>query len=304
MRKSTLLFRLVLGLGMAGVSSAATLSDPAVDSYNVKVGTETFAGLYKFTANTLLVETAQAITNLGSDTIKCYVGPDTSVQSGVTLAPSITNIMEIVRNDPSYHQVLDMPFRHFILWAYPLSTGIPFQDGNYTPTEQANDYREMYDLTRYLLTNYDNSGKTFYLGHWEGDGYLKVSNWTTNPSPAVVTAMIAWENNRQKAVDDAKAATVSTNVSVYYYAEANRVRDAMLNGPDNNVRMIDSVIPFVTNLDYISYSSYDAANLSASDLYTTLDYMEAHFPTNKAGHVPGERMWIGEYGWGGNSTAS
>ena len=68
--------------------------------------------------------------------------------------------------------------------------------------------------------------------------------------------------------------------------------------------MINAVVPYVTNLDYLSYSSYDAMNLSTSDLYTTLNYMQAHLPTNKAGAVPGERMWIGEYGWGGNSTTA
>ena len=50
---------LLVGLGAAGLASAAPLSDPAVDSYNMRVGTETFSGLYKFTTNTLLVETAQ-----------------------------------------------------------------------------------------------------------------------------------------------------------------------------------------------------------------------------------------------------
>src|ERR1041385_2818439 len=49
---------------------AASLSDPAVDAYNARIGTQTFSGQYKFTTNTLLVETAQAITNFGSDTIK------------------------------------------------------------------------------------------------------------------------------------------------------------------------------------------------------------------------------------------
>ena len=58
-------------------------------------------------------------------------------------------------------------------------------------------------------------------------------------------------------MDDAKSASVYSNVNVFYYAEANRVRDAMLNGPNNNVRMINDVIPYVTNLDYLSYSSYD-----------------------------------------------
>jgi len=39
-------------------AAGASLSDPAVDAYNVRVGTQTFAGLYQFTTNTLLVETA------------------------------------------------------------------------------------------------------------------------------------------------------------------------------------------------------------------------------------------------------
>jgi len=295
---------LILCAAVAAPGRAASLSDPDVDAYDVRVGTETFAGLYHFTTNTLLVETAEAITNLGSDTIKFYMGTNTSFQSGVTLGPGITNLLTLARDEPSYRQVLDMPFRHYIMWEYPLSNPEgPFSDGDYTPTEQANDYREMYDLTCYLLTNYNNSKKTFYLGHWEGDGSLDVNNWSANPSPAVVSSMIQWENNRQKAVDDAKNATTFSNVNVYYYAEANRVRDAMNNGTNNNVRMINAVIPYVTNLDCISYSSYDAEDLSAADLYATLNYMESHFPTNKASTVPGPRMWIGEYGWGADTFA-
>ena len=270
-----------------------------MDAYNVRVGTQTFAGMYNFTTNTLLLETAQAIQGMGSDIIKLYLGSSYQRQYSYTLGPNITNLVTLVRDDPSCRRTFDMPFRHIIAWAYPFKNqDAPFQDGNYTAAEQADDYREMYDLTQYLLTNYNNSGKTFYLGHWEGDGYLSVNNWSTNPSPAVVQAMVLWENTRQKAVDDAKAATLATNVSVYYYAEANRTRDAMLNGPTNNVRMINAVVPYVTNLDYLSYSSYDVENLSSSDLYATLDYMEAHLPTNKVSNIPGERIWIGEYGWG------
>lgn len=286
-------------------ASGATLSDPAVNAYNVRVGTQTFAGLYQFTTNPLLVETAQAIQGMGSDIIKMYLGPNYAFQYHQNLPGNVTNLLTLVRDLPSCRQVLDMPFRHFICWAYPFSNpDAPFQDGNYTSTEAANDYREMYDLTRYLLTNYNNSGKTFFLGHWEGDGYLKVNNWTTNPSPTVIQAMINWENQRQKAVDDAKAATGYTNVAVFYYAEANRVRDAMLNGPTNDERVINYVAPYVTNLDFLSYSSYDAMNLSTSDLYATLDYMETHLPTNKVSAIPGERIWIGEYGWGGSQSTA
>ena len=304
-----LLYQLLLGLALVAFSAffpakAATLSDPAVDAYNLRVGTETFAGMYKFTTNTLLVETAEAITNLGSDVIKLYMGNNTSAQSGVTLPGSVTNLITLARDEPSYHRVLDMPFRNFIIWAYPLENSDEWWGSGYNTTQGAKDYNEMYALTRYLLTNYNNSGKTFYLGHWEGDGYLKVNNWSTNPNPATIQGMIGWLNNRQMAVDDAKKATTYTNVNVFNYAEANRVRDAMLNGPTNNQRVINRVVPYVTNLDYLSYSSYDAQNLSATDLYSTLNYMKSMLPTNKADVVPGVRMWIGEYGWGTQSTAA
>ncbi len=290
---------------LATSTIAATLSDAAVDAYNVRIGTQTFAGLYQFTTNTLLVETAQAISGMGSDLIKMYLGSNFPFQYHQNLPGNVTNLTTLARDLPSCRQVLDMPFCHLICWAYPFSNpDAPFQNGSYTSTEAANDYREMYDLTRYLLTNYNNSGKTFFLGHWEGDGYLNVNNWSTNPSPAVIQGMIDWENQRQKAVDDAKAATGYTNVNVFYYAEANRVRDAMLNGTNNNERVINYVAPYVTNLDYLSYSSYDAMNLAAPDLYATLDYMEAHLPTNKVSSIPGERIWIGEYGWGGSQSTA
>ena len=116
--------------------------------------------------------------------------------------------------------------------------------------------------------------------------------------------MIAWENVRQKAVDDAKAGLLFSNVNVFYYAEANRVRDAMVNGPSNNQRVINRVVPYVTNLDFVSYSSYDAMDLDDSTLYATLDYILSKIPAGKAGLPPGQRLWIGEYGWGWWTTAA
>ncbi len=303
--------RLALALGVAGLwlfcvpfaAAAAPLADPAVDAFNTRIGTQTFAGLYQFTTNTLLVETAQAIAGTGSGVIKFYLGQNTAFQSGVSLPPTVNSLVALARDEPSYHQVLDMPFQNFVLWAYPMSNpDAPFQDGNYSATERANDYREMHDLTSYLLTNYNNSGKTFYLGHWESDGYLDVNGWTTNPAPATLTAMIAWLDNRQQAVDDAKQAASFTNVNVFNYAEVNRVRDAMLNGPTNNVRAINAVIPYVTNLDCLSYSSYDAQDLGTADLHATLDYIHSLIPTNKNATLPGPRLWIGEYGHGELST--
>ena len=139
-----------------------------------------------------------------------------------------------------------MPFKHYLLWEYPFANSDEWWGSGYNATAGAKDYREMYDLTCYLLTNYNNSGKTFYLGHWEGDGYLEV-NEMDHQLPSLrhtFPDMIGWLNNRaQKAVDDAKAATAHTNVFVYNYAECNRVRDAMNgNGTNNNQRVINYVV--------------------------------------------------------------
>ena len=282
---------------LAGRAPGASLSDPAVDAYNVRAGTQTFAGLYQFTTNTLLVETAKAIGEMGSGVIKFYLGTDVPRQYRIDLGPNITNLLTLVRDEPSYHHVLDMPFQHFVMWAYPFGNAWPF-DG-YSDSERADDYREIYDLTRYLLTNYNNSGKTFYLGHWEGDWYLLPNyNTATNPTPTAVRGMIDWLNNRQKAVDDARSATLHSNVNVFNYTEVNRVLDATSGNTNINQRVINSVVPFVTNLDYLSYSSYDVMDASASTLWATLDYMQSMLPTNKASAIPGARLWIGEYGWG------
>ena len=66
----------------------------------MRVGTQTFAGLYQFTTNTLLEETAQAINEMGSGVIKFYLGPEVKRQSGITLTPSITNLLTLVRDEP------------------------------------------------------------------------------------------------------------------------------------------------------------------------------------------------------------
>src|SRR5258708_2174146 len=77
----------------AGLSHGAKLSDPEVDHYNLRVGTQTFSGLYQFTTNTLLLETAQAIQDMGSDTIKLYLGYDYVKQYHQTLPSNITNLL-------------------------------------------------------------------------------------------------------------------------------------------------------------------------------------------------------------------
>lgn len=281
--------------------SRAQLRHPAADAYNVRVGTQTFGVKYSFTTNTPLVETARAIHDLGSDILKFYLGPGLAGQYGIRIPKHITNLTSLAQLEPSCREVLDMPFQHIFAWTYPLSPSgeVVWQDG-YSPQERRLEYEEIFSVSRYLLTNYNNSGKRFYLGHWEGDWYL-LPNYdaTVNPSPTRIQGMIDWLNTRQAAVDDAMMSTPHTNVFVYHYTEMNRVRDAMANSPGNNQRLVNSVLPSITNLDYVSWSSYDGMDLPEPDLHATLSFIERNLPPNKASTIQGKRVFIGEYGWGG-----
>ena len=250
-------------------------------AYNFVAGTQAIGGSYQFTQAPMLVEAAQAILKLGSNTIKFSLTPDKA-------APHQSrNLTEIARDASSVKTVLKMPFRYYLLWVYPLST----QTNRFQPDSLSNEYQEIYDLTCYLLKTYNKTGKTFYLGNWEGDWHLTHTNPNYVPTEEEVRNMIAWVATRQKAVDAAKHDTSHADVQVYYYLEVNRVVDAM----EGKVRLTNAVLPH-TPVDYVSYSAYDALNDdTGSHLIRSLDYIASKLPP-KAG-MSGKRVFLGEYGF-------
>jgi hypothetical protein len=145
-------------------------------------------------------------------------------------------------------------------------------------------------LARHLLSTCNGTGKTFYLGNWEGDWLLTRQNPDYVPSDEEVQNMIAWAQTRQQAVDDARRDTPHRNVEVYYYVEVNRVRDARA----GKVRVANRVLPQV-NPDFVSYSAYDAQGGDVeATLAGMLDYLQGQLAP-KAG-LPERRVFIGEYG--------
>ncbi len=68
-------------------------------------------------------------------------------------------------------------------------------------------------------------------------------------------------------------------------------------------RLVNTVLPRVNNLDYVSYSSYDAQSLNDAEFVKTMNYIEAHICTNKNSNISGKRLFIGEYGWGGKTPS-
>ena len=263
------------------VIAKSEITDQEVLDFNYAIGTQTIGPSYGHTGEDRLVETAKAISNMGSNILKITLAP-----GSYQISRNYNDLVSLVRDDPSFRQVLDMPFSSFFFWARSHAN---WKDG-YNDTERIADSTQIADLTRYLLTRYNLSGKKFFIGHWEGDWYL-LDNYNPDfiPSEERIKGMIQWYITRQNAVDEALKNTPHQDVEVFTYAEVNRVVDA-ING---KIRVINHVVPY-TNVDYVSYSSYDAQNLAQNDYNNVLNFIEGNLPSRP--HIQGKRVFIGEMG--------
>ena len=258
-------------------------TDVDVENYNYVLGTQTIGPKYKFTTDDALLETAKAIYDMGSRSLKISL----SVSSYLGVSGNYSTLTSLVRDNTSFRQAIDMTFRNYFFWARSHAN---WADG-YSEAERTEDSIQIYDLTKYLLSHYNNTGKTFYLGHWEGDWYL-LPNYDRNyvPSDERCANMAKWLRTRQNAIDKAKNEGGFSNVMVYGYVEVNQVVDAKFSAKK---RVVNCVLP-LTNVDFVSYSSYDAQWYDQAKYNTVLDYIEANLPP-KAG-ITGKRVFIGELG--------
>lgn len=278
-------FPVILALATLCFTSPCVLAQQqksyGMPSFNTVLGTQAIGGRYHFTKEPPLVEAARAILSMGSNTLKFSLVADKS--DGV----EPKSLAEIVLKAKSIKTVLGLPFASYLFWAYPISTSAD----RFQLASLPDEYKEMYALTRTLLQTYAGTGKTFYLGNWEGDWHLTHEDPNYVPTDQEVQNMTAWVNIRQKAVDTAKRDTPHSGVQVFYYLELNRVVDAM----QGKVRIANAVLPR-TPVDFVSYSSYDSLDGDiGANLQKSLDYLQANLPAKPG--VPGKRVFIGEYGF-------
>ncbi len=208
---------------------------------------------------------------------------------------------DLVRT-PFYREILSLPYSVMLFWAHGGESR--YLHGKAMTAEQRDGlYREFYDFTRTLLTDYDDTGKTFLIGNWEGDwlaGGYGIEHKHDIPDDAL-QRFREWLDIRTRAIDDAKAATPHRNVAVYSYLEVNSTACAR----DKNIkRLVNEVLPF-SGVDFVSVSSYDAQGFhSWPEPWTAetlrplvvenLDYIESMLPPRD---VPGKRVFIGEIGY-------
>ncbi len=256
------------------------ITDQEILNYNYTIGTQTFDPQYRFSQEDDLIETARAILEMGSNILKISLNAE---KYGLSHDGSAVSL---IQEHASFKEVLDMPFRYYFFW---IGTHSNWRDG-YTQQERLEDSTLISDLTIYLREKYNQSGKQFYLGHWEGDWYLLPDyNVDYKPTDISINGMIEYYNARQNALEDAKNETPNSDVEIYQYAEVNRVVDAM----KGEKRLTNYVLPY-SNVDYVSYSAYDGQMKSRSEFHAILNYIEKHLPVKEG--IEGKRVYIGEYG--------
>ncbi len=291
MREVLLMLVAVLALTLAKPGLTESLPEPVLDTFNSVVGTQTFSPSYQFTEDPPLLETAKAILAMGSNVIKFKLDDHYFGDKGQNVRegdPRVHSLRDLVQFEPTHRAVLELPFAYYIIWVYPFNLspmGKPVAEDDWQK-----EYTETRDLVEYLLKTYSGTGKTFFLGHWEGDWHLRP---TYDPSSEIseerLQWMVDWTNLRQQAVDDAKAAVKHHEVEVWCYAEVNLVK----NGLEDKQCLARDVLP-KTNPDFVSYSSYDTQGDSTL-LKRALDYIEARLKPKPG--IEGKRVFIGEYGF-------
>jgi hypothetical protein len=190
-----------------------------------------------------------------------------------------------------------MPFAYYLVWAYAFAPR--WWNHGFPAAEQEKEYKEFYELASYLLKTFDNSGKTFLLGHWEGDWHLRPDlNTKTDAAvtPEMLQGMADWLNVRQRAIEDARRKVRHHNVRVYCYTEVNHVSIVSTEGRPS---VTNSVLP-KTNMDYVSYSTYDSLDDIPGKLPKALDYIDSKLRAKPG--IDGKRIFIGEYGFPARSV--
>ena len=242
--------------------------DKQISEFNYVIGTQTVGAKYKFTNETNLVETAKAISEMGSNLLKFSMGPRYWWENyDIPQNQDIKSLTDLSK-EKSMKQVLEMNFKYYQIWTYEFSQYTPEPAGQKKDENQIQFinglsdydsircYREVYDFAAHLLKTYSGTGKVFLLGNWEGDWHLRWDYDRNKPAnPKTIEGMTRWFRVRQKAIDDAKHNTPHKNVSMYYYIEVN-LSDLAVTGKSC---VTNSILPNV-NPDYVSFSSYTATN--------------------------------------------
>jgi hypothetical protein len=257
------------------------------------IGVTHVDGKYHLTKKDFLNEGAEQILALGSRVIKVWFHNPRKSYSFNSQWPQTNSLVEIAQTK-YFRKLFDKPFTTYIMMCFSFGKNAAYWRNGITSEQKLDEQRQFHELTKYLLTTYKGTGKTFVLQHWEGDWLIR-GNYDRNadPTPKAISGMIGWLNARQEGVNQARKEVGADGVWVYHAAEVNRVVSTMKQGRPN---MVDKVLPH-TKLDLVSYSAWDAtAEYSEKPqiLHEALDFIAKNIPDSV--EFGNRNVYLGEFG--------
>lgn len=257
------------------------------------IGVTHVDGKYCLTDKDFLNEGADQILALGSRVIKVWFHNPQKSYSFNSKWPQMNSLVEIAKS-PYFKQLFDKSMTTYVLMCFSIGRDAAYWRKGITEEQKLDEQHQFYELTKYLLTTYKGSRKTFILQHWEGDWLIRGNyDGKVDPTPEAVSGMIEWLNARQAGVNQAREEVRTDGVWVYHAAEINRVVDSMKKGKPN---MVNMVLPH-TKLDLVSYSAWDSTTAHPEDsqvFHNALDFIAANMPDSP--DFGNRNVYVGEFG--------
>lgn len=246
---------------------------------------------YQLTDQDFINEGADKVLELGSRVIKLIIRDKLEGYYKLNSTwPEITSLIQAAER-PYFQEAFSKPFTTFVLMTFTPGYDIHYFTKGMTAEDEARERNTYYEFTKYLLTKYRDSGKTFVFQNWEGDWVLTPPELdrATEPEPVAVEGMTRWLNARQDGVDRAKQEVGEQGVHVYHAAEVNLVEKGM-----KGIGCVTNRVLPHTHCDLYSYSAYDTMAQNEEIFRSALAYLKEKAPDSKA--FGSENVYIGEFG--------
>jgi len=261
------------------------------------LGATHVGGKYYFTDKPYLVEGCARLNELGLGVCKLWFykkqtgyayNSDTSMKNAITLKQ--------MAEHPQFKEVFAMSFSTFVLSTSANQVKILDADAAGLEKEE----QEYYELSLYLLQQYQNRKVDFILENWEGDWIVRGgvgwdAQWGRVEPPADIDkrfkSMQLVFKARQEGVNRARKEVPQSACRVFHAIEVNKVIDAMYGVPS----LTTHVLPFV-EVDMVSWSAYDATDFDKTglDLYKGIDFVKSKMkPT---AYMKDKVVFLGEIG--------
>ncbi len=302
----TIIYSILFSLLFVSIKSYGQSPYPPNTSLSEIIGITHMNGKYRFDpSKDFMKEGVDEIEAMGSKVIKLFMGRSTAINyprywgnNWPNLNTNTFTLTDLAQTSYFQDAFNRTQFKTYVLTTFELTNNgnvTNFQDG-ISPEEESKLYNEIYNFTTYLCNTYQNTGKTFILSNWEGDGMLGFVNESPN-LPSVTTqntrinGFIKWLQIRQKAITDARNAANKQGVTVLGAAEFNHVNKGQTYTWPT---MIDRVVPYL-NMDLYSFSNWKSNTPSSVDDFNDLiKYIKDRCPTSTL--FGRNNLYLGETG--------